>query len=186
MWYIWANDSVRSFGFTFPNGHGWLLSNCRAPSPISRQSDILKARLKHDLQDAVQVCMLEALQALETVYAEIEYLVQHEAETWYPGLVWKWPATLSQQYVAHLQANDPAALVLSAHFAVLSTLFDEWWLSVWPRRAFLSISDALPASWRELIRWPEDQLQDELRSLRGISEKLKESDEGSLACVSRQ
>jgi hypothetical protein len=151
--------------------------------PISRQLNILKARLKHDLQDAVQIGMLEALPALETIYTEIEYLVQHKAETWYPGLVWKWPATLSQQYVAHLQANDPAALVLFAHFAILCALFDEWWLPGWPKRALLSISDALPASWRKLIRWPEDQIQDELRNLQGTSEKLKESDEGSLACV---
>jgi len=107
----------------------------------------------------------ESISTLEVLYAEVDSWLQRESHVWYPGLAWKWPVLLPQEYVTLLQANHPAALVVYAHFAILSLLFDEWYLVGYSERALASISAVLEEPWKALLEWPEEQMRGGLRDI---------------------
>jgi hypothetical protein len=105
-----------------------------------------------------------ALQTLAGIYSDVTN-IRNQGNRQHPVTVWKWPNMVSQDYINLLQANHPMAVIVFAHFVILSSMFDEWFLSGYGDRAMLSISDTLPASWRSLLRWPEDQLRDGMPSI---------------------
>jgi Fungal specific transcription factor domain len=81
-------------------------------------------------------------------------------------VVWRWPAFVSQEYVLLLRTADPIALIIFAHFAILSAVFDQqWYLSGYPRRALHAIRVALPKPWQKFLDWPEAQLNEQLCEL---------------------
>jgi hypothetical protein len=122
---------------------------------------------KEEMQQDVYGPLNEALSSLEMLYAEVNYTASLEKPNWYPGLVWKWPAMLSQQFAVLLQANHPAALIIFAHFAILSVIFAEWYLSGWPKRALASISAVLSEPWSGLLDWAMKESESRLEGICG-------------------
>jgi hypothetical protein len=109
-----------------------------------------------------------ALQTLADIYSAV-IKARIRGNSQHPAAMWKWPNMVSQDYIDLLQANHPMALIIFAHFVILSRVFDEWFLLGYGDRAVLSISDTLPASWRSFLRWPEDQLRDGMPAINSVA-----------------
>jgi hypothetical protein len=107
----------------------------------------------------------EALVALKASYSEI--VARHGQPSRNPGMAWKWPVMISQEFFSHLNHHDPLALIIFGHFAILSrgSLGPEWYLNEWADRAFASAKECLPMEWREYMIWPQEQLVDRLQAV---------------------
>jgi Fungal specific transcription factor domain len=143
----------------------------------------------------VEQVLVETLQSLKRIYKEAIHT--QGAANRKPGMVWKWAIMVSQDYVTLLQDSHPGALVIFAHFAVLSKAFkDEWYLQGWPELALSAISNALDPSWRGLVSWPEDQTKEALQvasyhdnrgsEFQSHVEEIQPSHAASQSCDSQQ
>jgi hypothetical protein len=73
--------------------------------------------------------------------------------------VWRWPLRTDETYVSLLHQKHPVALVILAHFTVLSDVVDgPWFLSGWAAGALNSISHSLPDEWQHWLDWPKETL----------------------------
>ncbi len=71
------------------------------------------------------------------------------------GVMWNWLATVDIEFISLLVENDPVALVLLAHYAVLLHALNEiWWCRGWGRALIGSISSLIGNDWEESLRWP--------------------------------
>lgn len=102
----------------------------------------------------------ETIRSLKMIYMEITCAQRDPEVNKHPGILLKWPMIVSQDFISHLQEFHPAALIIFAHFAVLATTFQDWYLKGWPERVVLAISKALPLGWKKWMYWPEKQLKD--------------------------
>lgn len=70
---------------------------------------------------------------------------------------------VSQSYIQLLRQSNQGALLVYAHFAILTDIFkDQWYFQGWADRAVTGISNLLDSFWTEAIRWPQDQIRSEL------------------------
>jgi hypothetical protein len=103
-----------------------------------------------------------ALQWLEKVYSEVGYTKGTAND--HMGLVWKWIAYVGEAYMSYLKDLDPGALVIFAHFSILSNLFKSYWyLQGWADRTLKRIANVVrDPEFRDALRWAEDQLEADL------------------------
>ena len=77
-----------------------------------------------------------------------------------PGLAWQWPHRVSQGYASLLRESHGGALVIYAHFALLSYAWkDRWYLNGWAERAIHAILNNLSPCWLEWVRWLVEQVE---------------------------
>jgi hypothetical protein len=100
----------------------------------------------------------------ETLYdAAIEHL-SHDLEKLMKGgepkvFAFCWSFRIPAGFLELLEARQPFALVVLAHYAViLHHLRDSWWMGSWATRILLEIGDLLKPEWRALIGWPADAM----------------------------
>ncbi|KAF2136472.1 uncharacterized protein K452DRAFT_313167 [Aplosporella prunicola CBS 121167] len=74
-------------------------------------------------------------------------------------LFFTWIYILRDDFVACLQAKEPIALIVFAHFAVLLRRFDSLWvLAGWAQHIISGIYDFLDEGWRGWLAWPAEQI----------------------------
>jgi hypothetical protein len=102
--------------------------------------------------------LLQTLGWLEKIYSEIGYT--NGTANGHMGLVWKWISYVSEEYMSYLKDLDPGALVIFAHFSILSDLFKSYWyLHGWADRALKRIAHVVQdAEFKEELLWAETQL----------------------------
>ena len=70
----------------------------------------------------------------------------------------RWQVLVSMEYITLVQAHNPPALVILAHYAVtMTTVHTAWYTQVWAERALHSIGHALEGTMQHWIHWPMDQ-----------------------------
>jgi hypothetical protein len=68
-----------------------------------------------------------------------------------------WIFRVSAEFLELLEAREPFALVVLAHYAViLHHLRDCWWMGGWGTRILSQIGNSLDSEWRAFIGWPVD------------------------------
>ena len=73
---------------------------------------------------------------------------------------------VTQDYMSLLQGNYPPALVIFAHFTTLCGFFrNEWCCTGYAERSLDVIFAALPEKWQNLLVWPRQQLDRDMRDL---------------------
>jgi hypothetical protein len=104
----------------------------------------------------LEIHLMGATEALRFVFKETAFAPQARNN---PRYIWKWANLVNQSYINLLRTHEPGALILFAHFALLSATYErEWYFHGWAGRAIKAVSDALPEDWKEWIHWTELQL----------------------------
>lgn len=65
-----------------------------------------------------------------------------------------WVTIFPQEYAVLLSEHDQIALVILAHFCVLLSKLDAWWMTEFPGALLRTIKGYLPESWEHWIEWP--------------------------------
>jgi hypothetical protein len=82
----------------------------------------------------------------------------------------RWQVLVSMEYITLVQAHNPPALVILAHYAAAMTaVHTAWYTHVWAERALRGIGHALDRSMQHWIHWPTEQVKDRLSVLRAES-----------------
>lgn len=75
------------------------------------------------------------------------------------GMVFRWPITVSQEYIALLGSRQQMALVILAHYAVtLYELRDTWWVMGWGSKLIREVHQVINDEWKPLLAWPMDKI----------------------------
>ncbi|KAH9209209.1 hypothetical protein DL95DRAFT_310392 [Leptodontidium sp. 2 PMI_412] len=94
-----------------------------------------------------------ALEALSNAFPKAQTAQSHSVYTVCIA-VRIWPAQVSSDYLALLKKNDPAALILLAHYCVLLEPFESsWYMHGFRRRLLLRIYNQLDPEWRHWVQW---------------------------------
>jgi len=71
----------------------------------------------------------------------------------------------SREYFDLLKENDPMALVILAHFGVVSQASSRlWWARDWDQIILDAVEEALDDDWQQLIAWPMKKIRGRLRN----------------------
>jgi hypothetical protein len=142
---------------------GHVGNNCQdpVPLPIAERFRALHRMVESMCADEdIQEILSEALDSLEQVFTEVVCSLGTELSK-DVGVGWKWPHRTSHGYIALLRESNGAALVIFAHFALLTeTWKDKWYLHNWPGRVVAGIASNVDSKWHEWLRWPEGQIKD--------------------------
>jgi hypothetical protein len=99
--------------------------------------------------DKRAICLDAAVRALAGIA-----LNQSEGGGERPGATWDWANGVDDAFLELCVKENPAALVILAHYATLmSTENDEWFLRTWPTVLVKYISRRLGDGWKEM-EWP--------------------------------
>ncbi|KAH7374072.1 hypothetical protein BKA64DRAFT_586525 [Cadophora sp. MPI-SDFR-AT-0126] len=94
-----------------------------------------------------------AFETLSSAFSKVQTAQSHSVYTVCIA-VRIWPAQVSSDYLTLLKNDDPAALVLLAHYCVLLKPFDSsWYMQGFRRRLLLRIYDQLDPEWRHWVLW---------------------------------
>jgi hypothetical protein len=131
------------------------------PSIDNHMSDLKSMIWEKYGGSPMEIHLLGATEALRFIYKEAAFAMQKKYNN--PRFVWKWSNLVNQSYVGLLRSHDPGALVIFAHFALLSQAYEEfWYLDGWSKRAIKAVEEAIPEEWKHWTKWPEAQLENEL------------------------
>lgn len=73
--------------------------------------------------------------------------------------VLSWCAAVSEHYIQLLQEKRPLALVIYAHYCVLSKSASHmWFISKWPEMAVACLAKLTGPEWEEALKWPFEEL----------------------------
>jgi hypothetical protein len=90
------------------------------------------------------------------------------------GVVWRWAAVVSYDFIKMLHQRCPLALVITSHFAVASFfLRDVWYVGRWGKLAFDGIRFALGGQLAEFLVWAQKQIDTDNASLRFDSARVR-------------
>jgi hypothetical protein len=105
-----------------------------------------------------------ALLELREIYQNIAHILRTgNVEL---GDLSRWQVLVSMEYITLVQAHNPPALIILAHYAVaMTTVRTAWYTQVWAERALHSINRALEGTIQHWIRWPMEQAKDRLSVL---------------------
>ena len=117
-------------------------------------------------QPALEYCR-SALAELEMTYKTIAYFAPNtDIEI---GMVSRWQVAVSMEYVRLIQARNPPALIILAHYAAaVASIRTAWYTQNWAEYALCGISEMLDDDMQHWIQWPVQQAQDKMCIL-GVS-----------------
>jgi hypothetical protein len=122
----------------------------------ARITDLKKMVFQKFSGTPLEIHLMGATEALRFVYRETAHATHTRNN---PRYIWKWANLVNQSYINLLRTHEPGALVLFAHFALLSAAYDNaWYFHGWAERAIKAVSDSIPQDWKEWIHWTEQQL----------------------------
>lgn len=82
------------------------------------------------------------------------------------GVLSRWQVLISMEYITLVQAHNPPALIILAHYAAAMTaVHTAWYTQVWAHRALNGITHALDCTMQHWIDWPLEQIQNRLSVL---------------------
>lgn len=114
--------------------------------------------------DALQHCK-NALRELRSMYQNIAHILCTENVEL--GDISRWQVMVSMEYITLVQAHNPPALIILAHYATAMTVVDTaWHARDWAECAIRGISRSLDITMQHWMRWPMDQIQDRLSVLK--------------------
>lgn len=68
-----------------------------------------------------------------------------------------WPTAVSPEFFSLLQAREPMALLLLAHWSIpLHHAPSLWYMNGWGKRVMQAIWDSLGPEWQKMMWWPAD------------------------------
>lgn len=71
------------------------------------------------------------------------------------SIAFLWPVMIPPEFVSRLNAKEPLALIILAHYCViLHHLDDYWWMNGWAMHTITNIHSELGEEWRAWIEWP--------------------------------
>jgi hypothetical protein len=110
----------------------------------------------------------EALLELRGIYRNAAHILRNEDVEM--GDISRWQVLVSMEYITLVQAHNPPALVILAHYAAAMTaVHTAWYTQVWAESALRGVGHALDLSMQHWIRWPTEQVKDRLSVLRAES-----------------
>ncbi|KAF2670692.1 hypothetical protein BT63DRAFT_401003 [Microthyrium microscopicum] len=125
-------------------------------SPIKNLSRMVQ-EMCPDLD--VQRDLYSSIHILEYVYSQVLKGQGREIGK-NPGVGWQWPSGVSPGYTALLLDSHGGALVIYAHFSLLSyTWRDKWYLNGWAERSIAAIVKHLSSEWLQWVEWPIEQVK---------------------------
>lgn len=134
------------------------------PSVSARFAEVQHMLVTYGMDpNALQHCQ-SALFGLRNTYQNITYILRvGNVEL---GDVSRWQVVIPMDYIALLQAHNPPALIILAHYvAAMTAVHTAWYTQDWAKYALRGISHALDCTMQHWMRWPMDQAQDRLRVL---------------------
>jgi hypothetical protein len=134
--------------------------------PVSAKNQFIKLKelivqkSSHDCYRQQQ--LTSTVDWLEKIYSEVGYT--KGTANGNMAMIWKWVGYASETYMVGIKEQDPMALVIFAHFALLSKVLKScWYIQGWPEAAIKSIAHAIiDPEWREALVWVEQQLEADL------------------------
>jgi hypothetical protein len=142
--------------------HGHDVDGSRgAPPNITSQFANLRRQLQEKCSSPSTLSTLsQALYALENIFTEI-FCSLGQDQNKDPGIGWKWPQLVSNEYSTLLREQDDGALVIFAYFSLLSDSWSYvWYLRGWPARSVQAVSKHVDPVWKECMLWPERQIEE--------------------------
>ncbi|QDS77729.1 hypothetical protein FKW77_004430 [Venturia effusa] len=148
-------------------GHGVNVCEALPPIPVAERFSQLCQMVTNLCQDGkFREVLTEAIETLQYVYTELIFSAGTELNK-NPGIAWKWPYMCSQEYSNLLRKSHGGALIIFAHFALLSKTWDGiWFLHGWAPRVINGIYAAVEPCWKEWLEWPRQQIRDNYPILR--------------------
>ncbi|KAK5113280.1 hypothetical protein LTR62_003617 [Meristemomyces frigidus] len=109
---------------------------------------------------------LEAWRELVEIYHHLKYFLSRGPVE--SGVVWRWPATLSEEFTKLIQARHPPTLVILAHYAAATApLHGSWFVRDWGQFAIRGVGMVLQDDMVHWLEWPQRQVDCGLEMLRG-------------------
>jgi hypothetical protein len=137
-------------------GHTVLKADHFKLSPSTQSHfENLRAHFQKTVNDGKdRASLLEATSMLESIYREVSLWKQEVIHN--PGTIWKWPNMTPLKYMLMLRQHHPQALLLYAHFVMLSHVHNTYWyFKDWESQALTVIAAALPAEIQPMIQYPD-------------------------------
>jgi hypothetical protein len=168
---------------------GHVVNICQAPTPgpVAERFKVLQQMIVEMCPDEeTRGVLTETVVGLQYVFTEVicgrgTEMIKD------PGIGWKWPHLCSKEYSSLLRESHGGALVIFAHFALLSkTWHDVWYLHDWTPRVVDGISANVDSSWQEWLEWPKQQIRDDYPILRlaSVAEEEKIAEKDAQKCSS--
>jgi hypothetical protein len=146
-----------------------VIDKCSAevlPHTINEQVKKVDAIIRNtNLSETNRHILIETLASLKALYREVVHT--KGTANGNPSLIWKWPGLVSAQYVTLLRELEPLALIIFAHFAILTNIFRaSWCFNGWAEKTIAVITFHLSLPLRKMIDWPRQQLRCNLEAFR--------------------
>jgi hypothetical protein len=136
------------------------------PESITKQLNMVHHMIEASIVSSQdRITLFQSLAQLEVLYKEVVFT--RGTANFNPSMIWKWAGRTSTDFVAMLRFLEPHALVIFAHFAILSDIFGAtWFFNGWATKAVETISSHLHSPWKDLLKWPREQLENDLAQFR--------------------
>jgi hypothetical protein len=131
-----------------------LLYLCSSPltPPSSTPGDSTSPRSESPVSDIDRsVVYRDTVIALQKCFHLMYTLPSTECKI---GPLLCWAAILPADYLPLLSNHEPIALIILAHYCVVLTRVDVWWLDGWPTHLIDTIESLLGSTWNYWIQWP--------------------------------
>lgn len=124
------------------------------PSTISH-FESMRDLFRQTVENGQELAALfEALAELERIYKETAYWKVRVHLN--PGTMWKWPSFTPKEYMTLLRLHHPQALLVYAHFVMLSALHNTYWyFRDWGTQAVTVVTASLPPELQGWVQIPE-------------------------------
>ena len=115
----------------------------------------LEERIEETTEDdTVGQIYKSAIRELRIAFQTCEVIAEE------PTLVFIWPATVPEAYIAALRKREPMALAILGYYTLLLHGVDsQWWLKGRGRLLIETICQKLPPEWLPTIEWPRNIIQ---------------------------
>jgi hypothetical protein len=129
------------------------LANFQTTSPADPYLDRLKVLFER--RNLPQETYRLYADAISTLGKEFLRSYNITGDTCLLSFLFRWPAALSEEFIILLQDENPEALVIFAHYAVLLNQGQScWWLEGHAQEIIAGIYSKLDCYHRTLIQWP--------------------------------
>lgn len=143
------------------------------PSRFPQISSLRNLVESHCENQQKQAC----LQAIETLFTSIAFLMDNPGDTQQMRLIWGWGNSVDPLFLDLCSARHPVALVVLAHYGVLMSLnAGLWHLRSWPAALLEHIETILNEDWRERLNWPAQMISTATTSPSTIVSSVTASD----------
>lgn len=138
------------YGHSMPNADHFQL-----PASTKIHFQNLRQHFQSTVLDSEDLAaIMKSMDDLERIYQELTLWEREVVLN--PGTVWKWPNSTPVEYARLLQQHHPQALLLYAHFVMLSGIHSMYWyFRDWGNQAVTVIAASLPSDLRDMIQYPE-------------------------------